>query len=120
MTWHDPNQEPAAYLNLTGLIDIKMEYLGLHIIHSHPVQNIGNVYAFTSMTLCNGLSKVLVGVSGGTLYIVDCIELIEYAEVVPVITDVPFTSIPGKMFIMAYIIFWLNFNSLEMYEAYSI
>lgn len=92
-----------------------MEYLGLHIIHSHPVQNIGNVYAFTSMTLCNGLSKVLVGVSGGELYIVDCIELIEYAEVVPVITDVPFTSIPGKMFIRAYIIFWLKLNSLEMY-----
>lgn len=73
---------------------------GLHIIQSFSKQNIGNIYSFTSMKLCTGLSKVLVALSDAKVYFVDCEEL-EDKEVSPIIKEVPFTSIPGKMFTRA-------------------
>lgn len=69
---------------------------GLHIVQSFSKQNIGNIYSFTSMKLCTGLSKVLVALSDAKVYFVDCEELTE-DEVSPIIKEVSFTSIPGKM-----------------------
>lgn len=71
---------------------------GLHIVQSFSKQNIGNIYSFTSMKLCTGLSKVLVALSDAKVYFVDCEELTEDEEVSPIIKEVSFTSIPGKMF----------------------